>query len=280
MTEVNQSPILVVAGVRNEVSLGWSAVETWLARDPNNQVLVTVRSDKGREFVEERSKELDGRIAIATIDWKDTDASNSLNKTLTGLMGKDRAVSGVVHAVAKADQSNFRRPAHELDPQVYNDALNVSTISLIRLIRGSRDHLRNNGGIVTFGFGEPRRVVEGYGGAMSVAKVALSQLVAELAVSLGRSDPPARTAEIVTGYIPTHAGRAVALLQRIKPSEVEEKAIQASPLKSTSSDSQRIAAGQIAVSFIADPMYGQSTGQRFSVDGGLNLIGPELFLDR
>lgn len=279
MAEANKANLLVVAGVHDESSLGWSAAEAWLARNENNQVLATVRNDRSLEFVIAMGDEFNGRVGFANpIDWTANRSIDQLNAQLTEWLGESREVSGVVHSVAWAPPENFTDPAHKLSASVYEHTARATAFSLINLIRGTKRHLEPSAGIITFGFGEYGRTIDEYGPALSVAKVALSHLIKELAVSLGQEDPPARTAEIVTGFIPTYAGRGVLAGigkkrgKRLKIDEEEAYVARTSALRTANSDEQRTSAGLLAASFIADPMWRQTTGQRLEVNAGWSLI--------
>ncbi len=268
---------LLIAGIRDEDSLGWSAAEAWLDADPKHQVVATVRSKKAGDFIRDKIIESDNRLDYIPVEWSDKDAYNVLGAELKNRYGSDRQFAGFVHAIAGVDSLNFKRPAHELDPGIYIDAFTVSAVSLLQGIRAAKDLLKPNAGIVTFGFGRSGTHIEGYGGAMSVAKQGLSQLAIELAFSLGRSDPSARTLEIVTGYIPTRSGRGVASAQRFRHEMVSSQFTETAPLVGTNYNLQRIAAGKLAVEFMINPIFEQTTGQKINVDGGWDLRGPDLF---
>jgi len=261
------------------MSLGWSAASAWLLRNPANRVLLTVRSDKARKFADARSAELPGRIDTVTIDWSDADAAAEVSRTLEQLLGGERGLAGVVHAIAGADLANFTTPAHELPAAVYTRAFDTTAASLVKLVSASHAHLAPLGGIVTFGFGEFRVVPEEYGGALSTAKIALSHMVAALGVSLGQADPPARTLEIVTSFIPSYSGRGVAAGIRkandlkVTGVDIAETFAKDAPLPQTDYRDVLSAAGALAVSFVSDSMFFHTTGERIHVDGGWSTRG-------
>jgi len=285
MSEINKAPLLVVAGVRNETSFGWSAAEAWLERDPNNEVLVTARGEKSVEFVRSQVEETNGRIdLVAPLDWTEESAADALYKHLTSTIGSDRRLGGLVHAVAWAPPENFTTSAHELPTEVYRQAMDATSFSLLNLVHGARENLADSAGIVTFGFGEHDRVYTEYGPALSTAKDSLSHLINQLGVSLGQETPSARTAEIATWFVPTYAGRGVLAGigkqrgERVRPEQVKEYAAEKlAALKSADPDQQRINAGRIAVSFIADEMWSQTTGFHIPVDAGVPLRGHNIF---
>lgn len=225
-----------------------------------------MRSDKA--YANATKKDPD-RIAVLRIDWTAADAGTQLAAQLA-----DRSVAGAIHAIAGAPQENFTAPAHAVDAGVYLAAFEVTAGTLVRLVDACRPYLAPNAGIVTFGFGEFGVVAEEYGGALSVAKLALAQTVVALGVSLGRSDPPARTLEIVTGLIPTYGARGVAAGvskrhgRRVSAAGMTEHFMATAPLAGTNADGQRDAAAELAVAFVADEMFAHTTGERIHVDGG------------
>ena len=279
----NEAPFLVVAGVHNEMSLGWAAAQHWLDRDTNNEVVVTVRNPKSQEFIEAKNEEYDRRIEVVPgLDWTERSAINGLRAALSRIIGDERLVSGAVHSIAHAPAENFVTPAHELDMDVYLDTYKATALSLVGLVQGSIDRIRPSGGIVTYGFSEYGRLQPSYGPALSTAKVALSHLIKELAGSLGQTEPCARTAEIVTSFIPTYAGRGFLAGvgekrgKRLKPADEEAYLASQSVLQPYSSDKQRENAGKLAVELVADPLWEQTTGARFEINAGWQLKGREM----
>ncbi len=268
------------------MSLGWAAASAWLARDARNSVLLTVRSDKARAFADAQAAEFPGRIDVATIDWTDAEAEAEVAGRLERLLGGDRGLAGVVHAIAGADLASFTTPAHALPAAVYTSAFDVTVSSLVKTVSASAAHLAPLAGIVTFGFGEFRVVPEEYGGAMSTAKLALSQLVAVLGVSLGSADPPARTLEIVTSFIPSYSGRGVAAGiskangLRVRGTDISDVFGADAPLPNTTPESVLSAAGALAASFVGDPMFFHTTGERIHVDGGWATKGKSILPGR
>lgn len=265
---------LFVAGIYDEDSLGWSAAREWLDADPDHYVFATVRSDSAAEFIDAQTETRN--IQWASLDWTDADAIAALERELSEDYGEERNFAGVVHSIASASPKTFQRPAHELDPDDLLMAANASAVSFLRTVQLTKVRLASNGGYVTFGFGEPGRVTEGYGAAMGMAKASLTHLVAELGNSLGQEDPSARTAEIVPGLIRSHSGRGVMMAnrmakprdQRPKEQDIVDAFEAATPLEGADSSSQLRAAGKMAVMFVINPAFETTTGVRIPVDGG------------
>lgn len=270
MTETGPN-VLVVAGLRNESSLSWAALELWMQADTDNQAIVTYRNDSARAFLDGRNWEYNNRIVPVRIDWKSgrDSAPRHLQETLTKHYGQERVVAGALHAIARAHPDSFKHPAHEVPLEHYEQAFAVSTLSLIGMVQGVREHLAPGAGIVTFGYGHAERIDKEYGGPMALAKAGLSHMVKSLAQSLGYEAPHhARVAEIATGFIPTNSGRGVAARldvsseKTILPHFAEAAFIPTDPYE------QRQNAGHLALAFMTDPMFSQTTGVRFDIDGG------------
>ena len=260
-------------------------------RDTNNQLLVTVRSGQAREFAEAQSEQHPDRINIASIDWGEESAADSLRAAIQSSVGSDLAVSGVVHAIASVPKENFALPAHEIPVSAYLESFHLTALSLVEVVRGAKDNMRSSGGVVTFNFGQHRRIQTEYGPALSVAKNALSDIVAHMAGSLGHVEPPARVArvaEIVTGFIPTNAAKWVVLGMNRKRGSGNRVPIEAfgegfsesSALSTADPDEQRKNAGLVAIEFIDGTQWSQTTGQRFEVDAGWSLLGRNIAPDR
>lgn len=119
---------------------------------------------------------------------------------------------------------------------------------------------------------------------MGGAKALLRHMVTEYAVSLGREDPPARTAAVSTGIVPTRSGKGVILARpqdsRPHVADVIRKFTESSPLSVADPTEQRLVAGQLAVSFIIDRQFSQSTGISLQADAGWNLLSQGLPLDK
>ncbi len=269
----SDASLLVVAGIHNKRSLGMEAVNGWLDADPEHTVLATVRGDDGYEFVEAESAKRDGRISLVRIDWVKSYAASTLNRKLNELAGDTRTVKGAVHSVAGADNSNFELPAHEIDPSVYDTAFQSTASSLVRLVQGARTHMVERAGVASYGFGVPGRSMEGYGGALTVAKAALSQLVVDLGVSLGQSSPRVRVAEIYPGYIPTTSARGAIGLGPRDSIDVSRHFEEHAALTDTDAKKQREALRRMTVAFMLDPMFSETTGARLPVDGGWSVRG-------
>lgn len=282
---------LLVAGVRDVNSLGWFTARNWLEEVPNSRIIATYRSKSARDFLANQSSLYSDRVTGIEVDWLGENPSEKLAEELDETQnfwltqyGHRLNIAGVAHCIARADITNFTMKATELEEKVFIDAFKVGALSLVGLVRASRTFMAPGTGIVTFGYGNPERTEPGYGPAMQIAKASLTKAVMILAEELGKSGedkfgkvPQARVAEIVTGYIPTRSGKGVAVLQKKKPKDMEKKSIENALLDGTSGALQAESAGRLAVLFMRDPAFTQTTGQRFFVDGGINARSPLSF---
>lgn len=289
MTELNKAPLLIVAGGHDETSLAWPAVEDWLARDPNHQVLHTVRTNE--DWAVRKVEELDGRYGYVKInEWGQDNAISELRRTIVNQVGDKRAISGVVHAVAWAPAENFRPVSEGVDPVVRTKANEVTALSFERVIKAARENLRPRAGVVTFCYEEDGRFTPGYGLALSGAKILLNHLLRQAAVELGRSEVPARTLGIITGYVDSYAGRGVAAYLAHQKREAGQRTnlrteavmmgeafAKESALSYTTPDGQRQAAGKLAAEFVVGgPIWDQVTGEIIRVNAGHSIIKPNI----
>lgn len=278
----NRPETILVAGIRNVDSLGWSVARNWLEGAPSRRLIATYRSEDALEFLERQSGIFDdpNKITSVEIDWLDDDpasvlgwALEDIDKKLLTKEGIGLSLAGVAHCVASADRSNFTKPPTEIDDQVYIDAFKASTLSLKGLVKACLPYLVPSAGVVTFGYGEPDRTEVGYGGAMQNAKASLTKTVMALAEELGQpypntNLPKGRIIEITTGYITSRSGKAVAVLQKTKPKDAEAKSSEKALLAGTNGSLQANTAGEFAVLHMVHPAFSQLTAQRIHIDGG------------
>jgi enoyl-[acyl-carrier-protein] reductase (NADH) len=273
----DQAPYLVVAGAgRTRRSLGWEVTNRWLATNDENMVIATVKSDRSAEFVEKEAKKLgEGRVTVLQIDWVNPQSPDILHSALTEILGDERALAGAVHSVAGTDNENFELPPHEVDAEAYLKAIDISAVSLVRLIKGALPHIRPNGGIVTIGFDNPGTVVEGYGGPMTAAKGTLEKLVDIFGNSLGHPDNSSgqperlvRTASIIPGFVPTVSAKGGVLLTGHDSADVERNFAEGAALAGTDGTKQREALGYLTVAFMTNPGFSEMTGVHLDTSGG------------
>ncbi|HIA01744.1 MAG TPA: enoyl-ACP reductase [Myxococcales bacterium] len=167
----------------------------------------------------------------------------------------------LVHAVAYADASTFRKPTVMCTDKEFGDAMNISAFSLLRLTKCSLPHLNDGASIMTLSYLGAVRTVPSYQ-IMGIAKAALECVVREIANTVGARG--IRCNAISAGPIRTLAAAAIPGFDHILD-HVEA----ASPLRQNIT--QEDVAG--AALFLGSDLSQRITAQTLYVDSGYSSIG-------
>jgi enoyl-[acyl-carrier-protein] reductase (NADH) len=289
MSTASTSNVLLVAGGRPGISVGWAVTEAWLERDPLNEVFTTFKSDKTGEAIGkyQNNNPNGDRLTAVQANWTDpTNASTKTSEALGKLLD-GRKLAGAVHAIAHSDPKSFKNAHNHSKPTRVDDvvdAFKISTASLFGLANLVKPHLEERAGIVAFGFGKSDSVTPSYGVNMSVTKAALESAIKHLGYTMGRTDEGqdptqiARTALINPGFIPTDSGNAVAYFSSgVARNEADQAVLKA--IGSFEAGAAIVGSTwqlQLeATAFCVDPMFRQSTGIVIPIDGGFSLFAPQ-----
>jgi enoyl-[acyl-carrier protein] reductase I len=97
---------------------------------------------------------------------------------------EDRPIDVLVHAIAFAPPALFTQPPSAATPEAFAESQHISALSLARVVRHAKPHLREWGSVMALSFQASERAEPMYG-MMGVAKSALESLVRYLAIELG-----------------------------------------------------------------------------------------------
>jgi len=176
----------------------------------------------------------------------------------------DTKVDVLVHAVAYADPSTFRKPIMMASAEEFGNAMNISAFTLLRIARFAMPKLNDGASIMTLSYLGAVRCVPNYR-VMGIAKAALEACVRETAAAVGGRG--IRVNAISAGPIRTLAASAIAGFDAILD-HVEKNA----PLRTNIS--QEDVAG-VAV-FLAGDASRRVTGQTIYVDSGYSSVAVPL----
>ena len=167
----------------------------------------------------------------------------------------------LVHAVAFADASTFRKPIVMTTDEEFSMALNISAFSLLRLTKCALPKLNDGASIMTLSYLGAVRCVPSYQ-LMGIAKAALESVTREIANMVGARG--IRSNAISAGPIRTLAASAIPGFGHILD-HVEG----ASPLRENIT--QEDVAG--AALFLSSDLSQRITGQTLYVDSGYSAMG-------
>ena len=252
-----QGKKVVIMGVRNKWSIAWGAAQS--AYNQGAEVICTCSEDSV-EKVKELLKELPGAsVYVCNNVSIDEDISNCLDE-----IKKDHGkIDGILHAIAHANTEDLRNDFILTSRDGYAHAQDVSSYSLIAIVRMAKekDMLNEGASIVAYTYYGSEKAIEGYN-VMGVAKAALEASIRYLAVDLGKIG--CRINGISAGPIKTLSAKGIKDFGSIL-TVVEEKA----PLH------RNVTINQVgdSTAFLFSDMSSAITGEIIHVDSGYNIVG-------
>ena len=242
----------VIFGVASESSIAWAIAKQMAAAGAR---IVLGYQFKFKSRVMQLVRDVDWIDA-----WKPCDLTreDEVRAFFTELPGKAQIL---VHAVAYADPSTFRKPVVMASAEEFDSAINVSAFSLLRLVRYALPTLEDGASIMTLSYLGAVRVVPSYQ-VMGIAKAALEAVTREIAAAVGPRG--IRANAISAGPIRTLAASAIPGFDHILD-HVES----AAPLRKNIT--QDDVAG--AALFLASDLSRRVTAQTLYVDSGYSAMG-------
>jgi enoyl-[acyl-carrier protein] reductase I len=245
----------LVTGVANR----WS-IATGIARklhEHGAQLAFTYQGDRVRDEVDKLAAELGGAPTVEC-DVSSDDSLQAMRRRLDADFGK---LDALVHSIAFANKEDLAGKVFDTSRGGFGLALDVSSFSLIALVRTLRDSFNDGASIMALTYLGATQIVPNYN-LMGIAKAALEASVRYLAFDLG--DRGIRVNAISAGPIKTASSRQVGGFSRIL--DVVPKA---APLHRnvTAED-----VGNVAV-FLASDLASAVTADVHFVDAGYHAMG-------
>ena len=196
----------LVTGVANR----WS-IATGIARklhENGAQIALAYQGERVKEEVEKLGTELGGAPALQC-DVSDDESLAAMCEALLKRFGK---IDALVHSIAYANKEDLVGKVFETSRGGFSLALDVSSYSLIALVRALREALNDNASIMALTYLGATQIVPNYN-LMGIAKAALEAAMRYLAFDLG--DRGIRVNAISAGPIKTASSRQVGGFSRI-----------------------------------------------------------------
>ena len=248
---------VVIMGVRNKWSIAWGAAKS--AYEQGAKVICTCSSDS-LEKVKELLKELPGSSVYLC---EDVGIDENIDNCLDEIKKNHGKVDGILHAIAHANTEDLRNDFILTSRQGYAHAQDVSSYSLIAIVRKAKEKemLNEAASIVAYTYYGSEKVVEGYN-VMGVAKAALEASIRYLSKDLGKDGY--RINGISAGPIKTLSAKGIKDFGSILD-VVEERA----PLH------RNVTIQEVgnATSFLFSNLSSAITGEIIHVDNGFSIVG-------
>ena len=248
---------VVIMGVRNKWSIAWGAAQS--AHEQGAEVICTCSGDS-YEKVKELLKELPGaKLYICDDVSKDED----IDKCLEEIKKDNGKIDGILHAIAHANTEDLRNDFINTSRDGYAHAQDVSSYSLIAIVRMAKEKemLNEGASIIAYTYYGSEKAIQGYN-VMGVAKAALETSIKYLAVDLGKMN--CRINAISAGPIKTLSAKGIKDFGSILD-VVEEKA----PLH------RNVTTKDVgdATAFLFSNLSNAITGEIIHVDNGFSCVG-------
>ena len=248
---------VVIMGVRNKWSIAWGAAQS--AYEQGAEVICTCSEDS-LEKVKELLKEIPGSSVYVC---GDVSIDENIDKCLEKIKKNHGKVDGVLHAIAHANTEDLRNDFILTSRNGYAHAQDVSSYSLIAIVRmlKEKEMLNEGASIVAYTYYGAEKAIEGYN-VMGVAKAALEASIRYLAVDLGKEGY--RINGISAGPIKTLSAKGIKDFGSIL-NVVEEKA----PMH------RNVTTKEVgdSTAFLFINMSNAITGEIIHVDNGFSIVG-------
>ena len=248
---------VVIMGVRNKWSIAWGAAMS--AYEQGAQVICTCSGDSV-EKVKELLKEIPNSSLYVC---NDVSLDEDIDKCLEEIKKDHGKIDGILHAIAHANTEDLRNDFILTSREGYAHAQDVSSYSLIAIVRMAREKemLNEGASIVAYTYYGSEKVIEGYN-VMGVAKAALETSIKYLSKDLGKDGY--RINAISAGPIKTLSAKGIKDFGSIL-NVVEERA----PLH------RNVTIKQVgdSTAFLFSDMASAITGEIIHVDNGFSVVG-------
>ncbi len=221
------------------------------------QIALTYQGERVLDEVAKLAKELGGG-PVVECDVSSDASIATMSQTLAPQFGP---LDVLVHCIAFVNKEDLAGKVYDTSRTGFNQALDISSFSLIALAQGLRAQLNDGASIVALTYLGATQIVPNYNIA-GIAKAALESIVRYLAYDLG--DRGIRVNAISAGPIKTASSRQVAGFSRIL--DVVPKV---APLRRNVTPED---IGNVAV-FLASDLASAITADVHFVDSGYHAMG-------
>ena len=248
---------VVIMGVRNKWSIAWGATQS--AYEQGAKVICTCSQDS-YDKVKQLLEELPGtQLYVCNNVSKDEDIDTCLEE----IKKENGKIDGILHAIAHANTEDLRNDFINTSRDGYAHAQDVSSYSLIAILRMAKekDMLNEGASVVAYTYFGSEKAVEGYN-VMGVAKAALEASIRYLSVDLGKIG--CRVNGISAGPIKTLSAKGIKDFGSILD-VVESR----SPLH------RNVTIKEVgdATAFLFSDLSSAITGEIIHVDNGFSCVG-------
>ena len=244
----------IVFGVANDRSIAWGITQA--LSQAGARIALTYQGDRLKERVEGLAATLDGALTLPC-DATDDKQIAQVFQTLKEEFGD---ISFLIHSIAFANREDLDGQFADTSREGFRVALEVSSYSLLPLVRHAAPLMTDGGSVVAMTFDASQRVYPGYN-VMGTAKAALEHSVRQLAFEYGEQD--IRINAISAGPLQTLAARGISGFRNMHHAAAEK-----APMK------RNITVDEVAQTalFLCSGLSSGITGAIIPVDAGYHIM--------
>ncbi len=249
----------VVFGFANRFSIAWQITRSLL--ESGAGVLLTYQNERIQKNLRKISLEDEYRNNLDTF-MCDITQEDQVKATFDHAVSRFKQIDFAVHSVAFAPIRTFEEPVYEISKEDFFTALEISSYSLITLVKNIMPHVKKKGcSIITMSYLGAERIIPGYN-LMGIAKSTLESAVRYLSHDLGKYN--VRINALSPGPVETMSSSSIPRFEKIV------KAFRKKSVFKRNLEPQEI--GDSAKFLISDWSRGIS-GETLYVDHSFNKIG-------
>ena len=248
----------LIFGVANDHSIAWG-----IARALHDAGAI-VGFSSVESLLEKRVRPLAASIGATFVEPCDVQSDDDIRAVMAKWLEAHGRIDILVHALAYARREDLEGTFVDTSRDGFALAMDVSTYSLVALVREARPMLVPGSTVLTLSYYGAEKVVAHYN-VMGVAKAALEASVRYLAADLGPEG--VRVNAISAGPVRTLAAAGIAGFKKLYGSFAD-----VAPLRANITPED---VGKTAV-WLSSDLSSAVTGEVIYVDGGFNVMGVPL----
>lgn len=190
----------IIFGVANDRSIAWN-IASQLA-EAGARLAITYQGERLKERVERLAETLESPLILPC----DATSDQEIEEVFRNVKSAFGDISFLIHSIAYANREDLNGRFSDTDRDGFRVALEVSSYSLLPLVRHAAPLMTDGGSVVAMTFDASQRVYPGYN-VMGTAKAALENSVRQLASEYGPDN--IRVNAISAGPVETLAARGI-----------------------------------------------------------------------
>lgn len=244
----------IVFGVANDRSIAWG-IASALA-EAGARLAITYQGDRLKERVERLAESLEKPLLLPCDATDDQEIANVFQE----LKEEFGDISFLIHSIAFANRDDLSGRFSDTGREGFRIALEVSSYSLLPLVRHAAPLMTEGGSVVAMTFDASQRVYPGYN-VMGTAKAALENSVRQLASEFGPDN--IRINAISAGPLETLAARGITGFRDMRHVHAEKAPLQ-----------RNITVEEVAQTalFLCSGLSSGITGTVIPVDAGYHIM--------